>query len=158
MRRKDRELTDPAAIRRILDESRVCRLGLVDDGVPYVVPLNFGYDWNGGMPVFYFHSAHEGRKIDLLRRGGAVCVEIDRELGLVEADCPCEYGFSYESLICEGTARFLTDAAEKAAALTRIMLHQTGKLFTFTEDMTQSVEVFAVAAARLNCKARPASS
>ncbi len=158
MRRKDRELTDPAAIRRILDESRVCRLGLVDDGVPYVVPLNFGYDWNGGAPVFYFHSAREGRKIDLLRRGGAVCVEIDRELGLVGADSPCEYGFSYESVIGEGTARFLPDAAEKAAALTRIMLHQTGKLYAFTEDMTQSVEVFAVTVEKLSGKARPASS
>ncbi len=154
MRRKDRELTDPAAIRRILDESRVCRLGLVDDGVPYIVPLNFGYGWNGGAPVFYFHSAREGRKIDLLRRGGTICVEIDRELGLVGADCPCEYGFSYESVIGEGTARFLTEPAEKAAALTQIMLHQTGKLYTFTEDMLQGVEVFAVTVTTLAAKAR----
>lgn len=156
MRRKDRELTDPAAIRRILDESRVCRLGLIDDGVPYIVPLNFGYDWNGGAPVFYFHSACEGRKIDLLRRGGDVCVEIDRELGLVGADCPCEYGFSYESVIGEGTARFLTDTTEKAAALTRIMLHQTGKRYAFTEDRMRSVEVFAVTVTTLSGKGRPA--
>ena len=83
-------------------------------------------------------------------------IEIDREQGLAEADCPCEYGCFYESVIGEGTARFLTDSTEKAAALTRIMLHQTGKLYAFTEDMMKSVEVFAVTVTKLSGKARPA--
>jgi len=42
MRRVDREIKDPNAIRAIMAEAPVCRIGLSDDGMPYVVPMSFG--------------------------------------------------------------------------------------------------------------------
>ena len=43
MTRREFEVTDPAQIRRILEQSKVLHLGLVDRGQPYVVPMNYGF-------------------------------------------------------------------------------------------------------------------
>ena len=70
MRRKNREVTDRARIEEIIRSCHVCRLGFVDDGRAYIVPMNFGYVEEDGKYVFYFHSAKEGRKIDPKWRRG----------------------------------------------------------------------------------------
>jgi nitroimidazol reductase NimA-like FMN-containing flavoprotein (pyridoxamine 5'-phosphate oxidase superfamily) len=53
MRRAGKEITDRAGIDGILRDARVCRIGLPDEGRPYVVPVCFGYR-DGAL---YFHSA-----------------------------------------------------------------------------------------------------
>ena len=60
MRRKDKEITDRNAIESIIAKSRICRLAMVDDAGPYIVPLCFGFRNN----TLYFHSAAEGKKLD----------------------------------------------------------------------------------------------
>ena len=64
MHRNEREITDKKDIDDIIRRCRVCHLAMCDEGQPYVVPLNFGYD--GGF--LYFHAAPEGRKIDIIKR------------------------------------------------------------------------------------------
>ena len=59
MRRKDREITDICAILELVSECKVCRLAMTDGGVPYIVPLNYGYEYADGALTFYFHSAKE---------------------------------------------------------------------------------------------------
>lgn len=44
MRRKDREITDFNEIMKIIDKCDTCRLALIDEEYPYIVPLNFGVD------------------------------------------------------------------------------------------------------------------
>ena len=56
MRRNDREITDRRDIDEIIKRCRVCHLAMCDDGQPYVVPLNFGYDGR----FLFFHTASEG--------------------------------------------------------------------------------------------------
>jgi len=68
MRRKEKEITDSAEIEQIIRKARVCRLGLVDDREPYVVPVCFGYEKN----AFYFHCAPEGRKIELIKKNNHI--------------------------------------------------------------------------------------
>ena len=77
MRRKDREITDPGEIRSILGRARVMHLGLYDGEYPYVVPLHYGFTFEGGALTLYAHCAKEGRKLDLIGRGARVFVEID---------------------------------------------------------------------------------
>lgn len=81
MRRKDRELTDPAEIRAILEEANVCHLAISDNNVPYLVTMNFGLK-NDKNIILYFLSAHEGKKIDILKRTNLVCfgADINQEL------------------------------------------------------------------------------
>ena len=63
MRRKEKEIKDKKEIEQIFKEAHVCRLGMVDGKIPYIVPMNFGYRDN----ILYFHSALSGRKIDILK-------------------------------------------------------------------------------------------
>ena len=57
MRRRDREVTELNEIIHILDSGKVLHLGLVDQGKPYIVPMNYGYAFEDGKLVFYVHSA-----------------------------------------------------------------------------------------------------
>ena len=48
MRRMDRAVTDPERVRQLLEECRVCRLGLWDGREVYIVPMNYGYTFEDG--------------------------------------------------------------------------------------------------------------
>lgn len=164
MRRKDREVTDIDEIRKILDEFKVCRLGLVEDGKPYIVPMNMAYDlvpvdMENGLSCnklsIYFHCAKEGRKIDIIRQNPEVGFEMDREIGLVKGNTPCQYSYRYVSMIGTGTATIVEDVQEKAWALKKIMKHQTGKEFhEFSEnpDLLLAVSIIRVDAHEYTCK------
>ena len=52
MRRKDREITDIHKIEKILSSAKYLHLGVLDDEYPYVVPLHYGYQINGGKLTF----------------------------------------------------------------------------------------------------------
>ena len=77
MRRRDREVTDSNEIIHILDTGKVLHLGLVDQGKPYIVPMNYGYILEGNKLVFYLHGALEGRKLDIIRNNSDCCVQIE---------------------------------------------------------------------------------
>ena len=46
--RREREVTDPAQIRELLDKSMIAHIGMVDGDEPYVVPMNYGYTMEDG--------------------------------------------------------------------------------------------------------------
>ena len=119
MRRKDKEIQDADEIIGIIQKASVCRLGLCCDNVPYVVPLSFGY--RGG--CLYFHSAKQGKKMDMIRANPRVCFEIDMGVEAIEADQPCDWGMKYESVIGFGRASVLEDPEEKKQGLNVIMEH-----------------------------------
>lgn len=68
MRRKDREVTDIRQIESIIEKAKVVHIGMIDDGVPYVVPMQYGYVFTDGALTLYLHSAQEGRKIDCIKK------------------------------------------------------------------------------------------
>ena len=72
---------------------------------------------------------------------------MDCDHRLIAGAQACSYGYAYQSIIGTGRARFLTDPTEKAKALAALMRCQTGKEFSFTEQMTASVAVFMIEAA-----------
>lgn len=88
MRRKDREITDICAILELVSECKVCRLAMTDGGIPYIVPLNYGYEYADGALTFYFHSAKEGRKLEILKKNPAVCLELDGRASLLKPRTP----------------------------------------------------------------------
>jgi len=107
-------IEDKQEIEELLERASVGRLGLADDGEPYVVPLNFAHA-DGGI---YFHAGIEGRKIDILRRNSRACFEVD-EVGeiLVNTSAPCFSTTHYTSVIAFGSVRFLESDEEKLKAL-----------------------------------------
>jgi nitroimidazol reductase NimA-like FMN-containing flavoprotein (pyridoxamine 5'-phosphate oxidase superfamily) len=124
MRRRDREIQDRAEIDQIIDAAMVCRLGMCQGGVPYVVPISFGYDGR----CIYFHGAAEGTKVDLLIANPRVCVEFEGEVRLrADERSACGWSISYRSVIGYGLAAEITDPDAKRHALNQIMKHYAGR-------------------------------
>ena len=155
MRRKDREVTDLAVIREILDKARVLRLGLNDEGCPYVVPLHYGYEMDDeGKLAFYMHGAKVGHKVDLVKADGRAFVEIDTDEELIYSDVACNTGATFSSVMACGTVSLLEDPAEKVKGLKALMKLQTGKDFEISEKMTNAVSVFKVDVDEYSAKMR----
>jgi hypothetical protein len=119
MRKAEREIRDEAEVLAIMSEALVCRLGLSDEGTPYVVPMNFGL----GEKCLYLHCAGEGRKLDILRRNDRVCFEMDLLREIKRSPTACGWGACYRSVIGFGRAVLVENPHEKKAALDRIMEH-----------------------------------
>lgn len=121
MRKAEREIRDFEEIVRLVDRCDTIRLGLLDDGAPYIVPLSFGYEVEDGKIALYFHGATEGRKVDLIARNKRVCVEGDLCHGFVDngrGGITCDY----ESFIGYGDCVSVSGGeAEKGIAL--LMAH-----------------------------------
>ena len=128
MRRSDRAITDFSDLLAVITACPVMRLGFADtntDGVavPYIVPLNFGVTANDDVITFYFHSALEGRKVELLKQHPHAAFEADRLLQVVEGAAPCDWSAYYESVMGTGLVEILEDMDEKKAAMDSIMRH-----------------------------------
>ena len=129
---------------------------MVDNGLPYVVPLSYGYKIHDGNTLeLYFHSALEGRKLDVLRRNNNVCFEMANEGEPVHAETPCNSGYYFASVIGYGEAVFIEDADEKSKALSIIFKHQTYEDITFSPEQTESVCVFKIVSTEFIGKKKP---
>ena len=106
MRRADRQVTDKDEIIKILEKCEVCRLALAVDNIPYIVPMNYGYQYADGKLTLFFHSAKEGKKLGLIAQNPLACFELDCSHRLVEADEACKYTMEYESMIGTGKISF----------------------------------------------------
>ena len=143
MRRSDREITNKSEIIEIIEKCVVCRLAFSDNDIPYIVPMNFGYDYIGGKLTLYFHGAGEGKKHDIIAKNPVACFEMDCSHKLIEADDACEYTMEYESVIGTGRIRFCVDKAEKVNALKQLMKkYAKEKEFAYPDHVLESVTVF----------------
>ena len=144
MRRKEREVTDIYGIEEILKQCKTCHVAMVDNGLPYVVPLSYGYRLRGNVLELYFHSAPEGRKLDVLKRNNKVCFEMAQKGEPVHSESPCKSGYYYSSIIGFGEVMFIEPDEEKGEALSVLVKHQSGKDATFTAEQVKSVCVFKI--------------
>ena len=159
MRRTDRQLTDLKDIKRILEGCRVCRIGFRYDERIHIIPMNYGFDFDtDGRLTFYLHGAVDGTKIKAIKSAGEngllVAVELDTEHGLIAGDTACSYGYTYKSIMCDGKAFLLSDMENKKYGLKKLMLHQTGKDFDFTEEMLANVSVIKIDVCSYTAKAK----
>jgi len=156
MRRKDREVTDIDQIKKMLDGCKTCRLAMIDNGQPYVVPLSYAYIMNGEALTLFFHGAKEGRKIRILQENNAVCFEISNEGEPVFAEkTPCNSGYCFSGVHGFGNAQFIDDVDEKCFALKLLMKHQASMDVDFTPSQADNVCVFKVLSTSFTGKAKP---
>ena len=114
MRRKEKEISAKAEIESIIRQALVCRLALSDEVAPYIVPLCFGYKDD----TLYFHSAREGKKLEILKRNQNVCFEFDIGAEIERAGkTPCEWGMKYRSVVGFGQAFIVKNPDAKREAL-----------------------------------------
>ena len=153
MRRADREVTDFDGIIAIIKACDVMRLAMIDEaGEPYLVPLNFGWEIEDGQLRLYFHSAKEGRKLDILRQNPKVCFEMDTDHRLTPAEKPCGYSFGFKSVIGWGEVELLQTHEAKARGLRAIMRHVGQPDAAFSSHDTQRVAVGVLRVKSLTAK------
>lgn len=154
MRRKDRELTQKEDIQDIIQLGNVCRIAMFAEEYPYIIPLNYGYEWNDQLKL-YFHCAQEGRKVDLLKVNNNVGFEIDIDHELVTANEPCGWGMKYKSVVGNGKMIEITSNEEKTHALDLLMEHHgfKGKP-VYPAIMLTKIKIYCLEVHNITGKAR----
>jgi nitroimidazol reductase NimA-like FMN-containing flavoprotein (pyridoxamine 5'-phosphate oxidase superfamily) len=164
MRRKDREVLGDENIAKIIEQCTTCHVAMLDDaGVPYVIPLSFGYSLKDGILELYFHCAHVGKKLDCIRKNPNVafsmCVENRIE---IHEDNYCKSGRFYASVVGQGKAEIVEDVAEKCRGLSLLMERQAAGAaqsaashkFEFTPEQVVTVTVFKITSTNFTGKAK----
>ena len=144
MRRKDKQVTDIEVLNSVINRALVCRIGLVKDDRPYVIPLNFGFDGSN----LYFHSARSGEKVEILKINSHICVEFEQDISIIENEKPCNWGARYLTVVVHGTAELVVDLGEKRYGLAQILEHYKtgGDQYLFTDEELEPVLVYKVRA------------
>ena len=166
MRRKDREVLGEENIAKIIEQCTTCHVAMMDDadaGMPYVIPLSFGYSLKNGFLELYFHCAHVGKKLDCIRKNPNVafsmCVENRIE---IHEDVYCKSGRFYASVVGQGKAEIVEDSAEKCRGLSLLMERHAGASqsagaphkFEFTPEQAATVTVFKITSTNFTGKAK----
>ncbi len=154
MRRKDRQVIEVERIRQILDGCRVCRIALTDEEGPYIVPLNFGYEYDGSALTLYFHSAKDGRKIRAIAADKNAAFELDTMGSIASGASLCSFSCNYVSITGVGTASIVTDAEEKRRALSLIVKHTANISAEFSEEQASAVAIIRLDAKSFTAKER----
>ena len=164
MRRKDREVLGDENIAKIIEQCTTCHIAMMDDaGMPYVIPLSFGYSLEGGVLELYFHCAHVGKKLDCIRKNPNVafsmCVEKRIE---IHEDNYCKSGRFYASVVGQGKAEIVEDNAKKCRGLSLLMERQAASAhqsavphkFEFTPEQAAAVTVLKITSTNFTGKAK----
>lgn len=155
MTRRERQVTDINEIIKILDNSKVLHLGLVDGDEPYVVPMNYGYTYENEKLTVWLHCARQGRKLDIMKVNPKVFFEMEYGITPFEGEVACKYGITYSSIMGRGVATIIEDVETKKIALSSLMKTQTGKNFEFDDRMAEVVGVVKIDVLEFTAKHRP---
>lgn len=112
-------ITDKNIVEEILRKGEVLRLAMCADGVPYVVPLNYGY----AEGTVYVHTDTKGKKIDILKKNPRVCFEVTAfsEQVWPESTPAHKCGTRYRCVVGDAQAVFVEQTQDKLHGLGVIM-------------------------------------
>lgn len=145
MRQRARQVTDRAILRAMLDQMDILFLGIRDEPAPYVVPLNFGYDFDDDL-VFYFHCAKAGTKLDLLRADPHVCVTAAQFISYAGGSV-MGHLHDYRSIIARGIASQIDPETEGEAfhhALCRLLIQQKRDVSQADTPLTGHIQMWKI--------------
>ena len=151
VRGRNRAVSERAALYDVLDAALVCHLGVQvghqgSGGHPLVVPTAFGYDPDGPDDggTIYVHGSVASRTITA-SPGATVCVTVTVLDGLVAARSAFHHSMNYRSAVVLGTARLVTDPAEKLRALGLVVDHLVpGRFATLRPSTRKELAATAV--------------
>ncbi|TRO50797.1 hypothetical protein E2P71_09970 [Candidatus Bathyarchaeota archaeon] len=116
IRRKDKEITDKKQLAKTLNEPSYITLAMVDQGEPYLVSLSHWYD--EAENCIYFHSASEGKKLDILRKNPGVWGQAIIDHGYHVGQC----SHLYASVMFKGNVEFVDDVETKKKVFRNMVL------------------------------------
>jgi nitroimidazol reductase NimA-like FMN-containing flavoprotein (pyridoxamine 5'-phosphate oxidase superfamily) len=116
VRRKDREITDSDALKKVLKSTKYVTIALCMDNEPYLVSLSHGYD--EAQNCSYFHCASEGKKLVYMQANNRVWGQAVQDYGVTDE---CDY--AYASVHFQGKISLIDDLSEKRHAM-EVMVRQ----------------------------------
>jgi nitroimidazol reductase NimA-like FMN-containing flavoprotein (pyridoxamine 5'-phosphate oxidase superfamily) len=111
-RHAERGKTGHADLLAVLDAGMICHLGVIHDGAPLVLPTAYGRIGD----TLYLHGSSANRSLHAAD-GQEVCVTVTHLDGLVCARSVFSHSVNYRCAVIFGTARIVTDEAERLAGL-----------------------------------------
>ena len=111
IRRKEKAITDKSEMLEIILKAKYIIIAMCQDNVPYLATLSHGYDTERN--CIYFHSAREGKKIDILKENNIVWGQALLDKGYVHGSCD----HLYATTQFKGRITFIDDIDEKKHAL-----------------------------------------
>ena len=157
MTRRESEITDKNDINRIIDTCKYLHLGLSAGDMPYVVTLNYGYEWDAadGHLVLFLHSSKTAHLLDIIQKNTNCAFSMECNVSPFFGPVACRNGMVYESIMGSGVISALESAEERMHALISIMKAQTGKDdFVFDERLVSIVSVVRVDVKEMKAKKR----
>ncbi|MBN1758302.1 MAG: pyridoxamine 5'-phosphate oxidase family protein [Chitinispirillaceae bacterium] len=150
MRRSEKAVTKADELYRIIDSCDFCRIGMINETFPYIVPVCFVRMDD----AIFFHCAREGMKNDLVRLNPNVCFEMECDVSIVPSENPCRWGVRYKSIIGTGRASFVEDPAEKERVLAALMRKYggTNDSFFFEQASIDATSIVRIAIISLTGK------
>ena len=115
----------------MLDAGLICHLGVIDDGVPRVLPTGYGRLGD----VLYLHGSSANATF-MAGGGQQVCVTVTHLDGLVCARSVFNHSMNYRSAMIFGVARLVTDPDERTLALRTITEHLTPGQWSYVRQPT----------------------
>lgn len=108
MHREHVRVSNREMISGFLEQECVANVGLHDEPYPYVVPMNYGYEWDeADNLIFWFHMAFEGHRLKLIAADPHVSVCVWSFL-LRSGHKPYRGEFhDYRSVMAYGTAEVI---------------------------------------------------
>ena len=110
VRRKDREITDSDALKKVLKFTKYVTVALCMGNEPYLVSLSHGYDEKRN--CLYFHCADEGKKLVYMKANSRVWGQAVLDYGVTDE---CDY--AYKSVHFKGNMSLIDDLSEKKHAM-----------------------------------------
>ena len=129
------------------------RIGFNDEDVPYIVPVNFGYTFDDKL-ILYFHSAKEGKKIELIKKDPHVFIEIDVDGGIKDSDdgMACSVTAHYKSVMAKGIIMKVNDEV-KIQAFDIIMHHYGLYDKSYDTRVLDKTDIYKIEVSVLSAKA-----
>ena len=159
MYHEDRRITDPAVIRSILGMTEVAAVAIHDEPWPYIVPMNFGYEWDEeGRLVLWLHMAARGHRIDLIRQDPNVAVNISVFLHRAGHKSYRNESHDYRSVSVFGRAEIIMpDREEEFLHGLECLCRNTGRYkgpLKMTDDWKKRLRMLKITADEVTAKAQ----
>jgi len=144
IRRKDKEITDPEQMKKLLKTTKYVTLAMVKDGEPYLVALSHAYD--EAEHCIYIHSASEGKKLEYLHANPVVWGQAMQDHGYHKGEC----SHLYSSVMFKGRVEFIEDVEEKRRAFKAMILQLEPEPESIMDETLKSKGIPTTVVAKIN--------
>lgn len=157
MRRSEKEITSFDEIAFLVGQSLYAIVSMIDGDSPYAVPLNVSWDGE----FFYAHCAHEGKKLDVLRKNPNIQLTFvpEAEYFRRKENVACGSTMHYRTVLVSGTAEVLGadgDADIRMRGFTSIADHFNVGQFPFLPEAVAKTTLIRITPGTISGKRSPA--